>query len=408
MSFNDKNMRIKGIDFKIKSEYIEIILVVFFSLAMLLIITLRTNLMTYEHPYFSKPWDHHKYIYMAQNPFSFHIAPFCWRIINPLIAYILPFNILVNFFVISFLSLWATALLIYYLLKQLDFSFSLSFCGMFLYLTLGWATKQNLHNFWLTDGLAFFVFTLGILLIYKRNTIGFLLLVTIGVLVKEFILLLLLLYYFINTTKLIDKDLFWRTLLLSILPILIFFFIRILIPDMSEQSSYLQTLPNILSPTSFYQLYYDIDAFGEAMKFNTSIVEIVKNVVGTFGVILVSFSLLLFMYDSKLVIKFSPIILFSLLIVFFPIINTQRVMIFSFPLLIILTMSTIKFLIAKYNISINYFIILFIVFYAGNLIDKDRISLNLRYQLPILFLFLILIILQIKAHKKLNENCFIR
>jgi hypothetical protein len=55
------------------------------SLVLTLIIFSRTELFIESHQDFIKPWDHHKYIFMAQHPMQFHIAPFCWRIVQLLL-----------------------------------------------------------------------------------------------------------------------------------------------------------------------------------------------------------------------------------------------------------------------------------------------------------------------------------
>jgi hypothetical protein len=98
------------------------------------VLLLRTNIMTYDHPHFAFIMDHHKYIRMAAgSPFDFYIAPFCWRVVNPLIARLLPFDLQWNFLIISFISVWMTGVAIYYLAKKLNFSKELSLIGMFMF-----------------------------------------------------------------------------------------------------------------------------------------------------------------------------------------------------------------------------------------------------------------------------------
>jgi len=88
----------KFIFLQIDKEFITISLIALF---LLLILINFSNLMFYEHPIFSKEgWDHH-YISMAKTkPFSYHIAPFCWRVLLSSIAYILAFEITYTFLII--------------------------------------------------------------------------------------------------------------------------------------------------------------------------------------------------------------------------------------------------------------------------------------------------------------------
>src|SRR3990172_6901681 len=83
----------------------EFLLVACIALLITTILLLRTDIITYKHPNFLCHWDLHKYIYMAtQNPFDFHIAPFCWRVVNSLLAKMLPFDFQCNFFIVIFVA----------------------------------------------------------------------------------------------------------------------------------------------------------------------------------------------------------------------------------------------------------------------------------------------------------------
>jgi hypothetical protein len=98
--------------------------------------------MTFDDPNFPKPWDHHKYIEVAQNNIlNFHSAPFCWRIGVPLLVKLLPFNIFWNFLIISFMGVWFTGVVTYYLAKILFLTRTYSFLAMIMFYSLGWAYK---------------------------------------------------------------------------------------------------------------------------------------------------------------------------------------------------------------------------------------------------------------------------
>jgi len=80
-------------------------------------------------PEYSQPYDHHKFIYMAtQNPFGYHIADACRRVAVPFVAGLLPLPILRSFFLLAYLSISLTGVIVYYLAKAAGFSREWAFC----------------------------------------------------------------------------------------------------------------------------------------------------------------------------------------------------------------------------------------------------------------------------------------
>ncbi len=146
----------------------ELLYVSILSSILLTILILRTEKLLYSNLMFNQPWDHHKYIEMAKHPFNFHIAPYCWRIFVPLIAYILPFDLEINFLIITYASIWITSLLIYYLLKECNFDKKFALTGLIIYFSLGWATKFYIQDFWLVDSTAFLFIVIIIYFLLKK------------------------------------------------------------------------------------------------------------------------------------------------------------------------------------------------------------------------------------------------
>ena len=80
-------------------------IVILISLLISFLIFSETDLMDYSHPHFKNIWNHHKYLWMAKNnPFDFHIAPFCWKVFVPTLEKILPFGVENNFKLIFFVG----------------------------------------------------------------------------------------------------------------------------------------------------------------------------------------------------------------------------------------------------------------------------------------------------------------
>ena len=52
-------------------------------------------------------FDHHRYIAMATgNLFDFNLAPFCWRILDPMLVRLQPFGVEEGFLAVTLISRW--------------------------------------------------------------------------------------------------------------------------------------------------------------------------------------------------------------------------------------------------------------------------------------------------------------
>lgn len=69
----------------------------------------------------------------------------------------------------------------------------------------------------------------------------------IGLLTKESVLFVITLYYSINSKKIWNIQLFFKTLILSLPEIVVFVIIRILMPQMNDNPEYLSNLNEILT-----------------------------------------------------------------------------------------------------------------------------------------------------------------
>lgn len=384
---------------KIKKK---LLIVISLSFLLLLLIYLRTDKIIYSHPFFVEPWDHHKYIEMARHPFTFHIAPFCWRILVPLIAFILPFELQTNFMLITFFSIWFTAIVIYYLLKQLKFDYKLSFLGVIIYFSLGWVIKYVLFDFWLVDALSFLFIVLIIYSIVIKNDFLFILFSMLGILTKETILFAIPLYYSINAKHLWDKQIFKKFIILSLPSIIIFFLIRFLIKIENHNISYLNTLPDQLR----FVFNNNSDYTFKNLNFNIFTIQIIKDIAGTFGILLLVFPFLNIKENIHLALRYLPFILLSFLQLLNPN-NIPRLLIICFPVFLIMSIKGIQKYFISNKTSQIYFFILVIIFYNLNLINPSLPNINFRYQFlvfsMITLVFLIYNYLSIK-----NENSIIR
>lgn len=215
----------------------ELLLVSGLSLALVAVVGFTTDLMTYAHFTFPKRWDHHAYIAMAQRaPLDYHFAPYCWRIATPLVAKALPFDLLFNFLLICFASLWLTGVALYYIGRMLGYSAWTALVGVLLYYSLPWATKFVLFDFWLPDAPAFLVITTAILCIVGRKDLAFTLALAVGVTVKESVLFVAPLHYTLRARGVIDLAAARRTLALVLPAVGVLVALRLGIPAANEYS----------------------------------------------------------------------------------------------------------------------------------------------------------------------------
>ena len=159
-------------------------------------------------------YDHHRYIEMATGHlFDFHLAPFCWRILDPLIVKLQPFGFEAGFLWVTLISLWLCGIVVYYLTKAAGFVPVYGLFSLILFFSLGWVIKQNVFDFWLPDALGYLFVLAAIYAIYKKLDLLFVTLLAIGVLAKESVFFVAPLYYTLNATKVLDLKVLRRTLL---------------------------------------------------------------------------------------------------------------------------------------------------------------------------------------------------
>ncbi len=85
--------------------------------------------------------DHHRYVIMAEgNPFDFHLAPFSWRVLVPLIVKLQPFGTEIGFLLVTLVSIWLCGIMIYYMIKAAGFAPAYGLFGMLLFYSIGWVT----------------------------------------------------------------------------------------------------------------------------------------------------------------------------------------------------------------------------------------------------------------------------
>jgi hypothetical protein len=213
--------------------------------AMLGMLYLRTYRMTRMDETFRQPYDHHKYIYMAEhNPLDFHIAPFCWRLLNPLFASLLPFSVDTNFLALVLIEILLTAVMVYFMLKAAGFGQIVSLTGLFLYWGLTQATRPSLNVVWGADPLTHLFLVTTVCLILLKRPVWAALVLAIGCCSKEVVVLGAPLYYLLTAKRVLDWKQLRRGILFGLPALTVFIGMRVLIPDMGSNPAYTNTLPH--------------------------------------------------------------------------------------------------------------------------------------------------------------------
>lgn len=349
-------------------EVLLVAVVAFLGLAAVLV---RTDRMTDSDPDYAMPWDQHKYMFMAShNPFDFHIAPFGWRVLNPLLAKTLPFNVATSFAILSFVGLWLTAIVMYFVLRRMGLSSNLAFTGLLFFLTLGWATRVNLYDFWLTDPLAFLFCVAAFWSILAGKHILFAILLAIGVTAKESVVFVAPLYYTFNARTLVDAKMLRRAFLLAAPAILILVLLRVAITPMNGNAEYLATIPENLRDANPYSIAWLFGNIGWPRIQESLAGNLAPYSIGTFGVSMVFLPLFAIRKNLDLLLRFLPFILLTYSSVLFAT-NTTRLIVLAFLAVIPMTLYGIRSIVESTGSDERLFIALPLVMFVIQLIRND-------------------------------------
>jgi len=185
--------------------------------------------------------DSLSYIAMAERPFTFHTAPYCYRILVPTLASVPPGQT-AAFFLLTLCFVGATGVLVYYLLRTMAMSRLVATLGLLMFFGLNWGPRFAFFDFRLPDPALFFFATLALLVLMQGRHGYFVLVVTIGVLSKESALFLLPYPYTQYARRVVDVRALRRALLMAIVPVTVLVAVRLLIPAQYHPADLLSTI----------------------------------------------------------------------------------------------------------------------------------------------------------------------
>jgi hypothetical protein len=165
------------------------------------------------------------YLLMSFNPFQTVSDPYTYRLLTPLLVYLLPLNHLSGFTLINSAGITATGVLLYYYLKKLEFSPLISLLGLTFFF-FSPMVIYSLYNIALVDSLSFLFFLLAFYAILVENDKIYIIALILGVLNKETILLTLPFYFLYNLKNNGRVNAIKKTILMLTISFIIFISVR--------------------------------------------------------------------------------------------------------------------------------------------------------------------------------------
>jgi hypothetical protein len=206
--------------------------------------TAGTYRLTTDSAGFRGVGDDHVYLYMTAHPVgSFHIAPWCWRILVPLLVRWLPVSPQAGYTAIALTTVTLTGVILYLILRNWGFAEGFALLGLLLYFSFGYVAKFNLKDFWLTDSTAFFLASAAILALQRRRTSVFAACLLLGVLAKESVIFVAPLYYTFEARRRWDPGVLARAFLLAAPAVAALVALRIAVPAWNSVPAYVAGLP---------------------------------------------------------------------------------------------------------------------------------------------------------------------
>ncbi len=343
----------------------------------------RTSRLTPEHPGFTEPADHHKYIHMAEHgPRGFYVAPFCHRIGVPMLARWLPVPARAGFLLIAGAGVAATAMVVYLLCRSFGFAPNLALLDLVLFFSMGWATRYPIHDFWLPDAAALFLTTLAIWCCRARRPLLLTMALACGVLVKESVLVAAPLALTLGDhASPFSKRVAW--FFAAALPaIAILVALRFAIPARNDDPAYVRTLsPTLAQIDQPGERYDDWSRFEQIARrrLGVTLSDLHAYSVGTFGMLPLLLPLFDLRRNLRLLVRFLPFVLpvyLQLLLAT----DTQRLLILAFPVIILMSLGGVERLTRVRGVRPEVPALLVVALLGLNLLDPQRIAAPVRLQ----------------------------
>src|SRR5215212_9906707 len=322
--------------------------------------------------------DHHRYRAMAEgDALSYPYAPYNRRVLTPLIVKALPLDAEEGFYALTFLSVAATGVALFYALSRMGLGGALSLAGMFTFFSLGWGPEYFLENFWLIDPLSFLLLALCVWAVAARRDALFAALLVLAALNKEAGIFALALFYGLRATGPLDFRVMGRIVLVGLPALLVLYGLRLGIPAGGQTPYYFSWQLMDVVPKRLEEMTFP-EAFGEYYLW-------------TFGLVggLLPLLSLASKEGRRMAVRLLPFVLLVYAQLLFAR-DTGRLLVFAFPAVAILLALGLKVLAKVAWVREVYLVPLPLVMFAANLRNPEGGSdANLDLQAMLLALYLL-------------------
>jgi hypothetical protein len=303
--------------------------------ALLGLLWARTTHLVPAHAWWAFPGDHHIYLFMAEHPVGdLHIAPWGWRILEPGIVRALPVSSVLGFQLVCIASLVLAAICVYRICRRLGFDPRLGSAGLLLFVSLSFATKYAMFDFWLTDPLAFAFVGLAVLFAVEQRAVAFACCLAVGVLAKESVIFAAPLLYTFGAVRPLDGRAARRTVLAAVPALLVLIAVRLAIPAWNGQE-YAVGLPGPIAANARTVPDYAAVAVARATLARRAedLSSTFVRTVSAFGLLVGLLPFLGGRRAARLAARFSPFLVLVLVQEVFAF-NTERLLVLAFPAVI--------------------------------------------------------------------------
>jgi len=305
------------------------------------LLAVRVDFRTTDSAAFAAPgWDRHLYLAMSDgNPFAFHLAPYCWRVLVPSLVAVSPLTGQVTMLVLTVASLATTAVALYLLVLRWTRPGS-ALVAVVLFFSMGWGAKYLMSDFWLPDALVFAIVTVAILLAAQGRLLPFAIVLAVGAATKESCLAVAPLFYTLNAKRPLDGAAALRTMAAVLPAVAVIFGLRIGIEAWNGDLAYVRSLPPAISRVpelfphySYLDLLHDV---GKEQRLRYLGVDTFHEYTWrTFGVIPLLLALVSLRSSWRWALRFAPFVVLVYAQTLFAT-DTERLLVLAFPAILIL------------------------------------------------------------------------
>jgi hypothetical protein len=331
-----------GVEGSPRRTWAELAAVAFASAVAVALIAWRVDLKTVGTAAFADPgWDRHLYREMARRDLlDFKLAPYCWRILVPLLAKLQPWSEQAGFLTVTGFALVATGPATYLLVRSAGGSRASAAAMVAAFYSLGWASRFPMSDFWVPDATSMLLTTVIMWLVISKRWAAAAVVMALGVLAKESVLFVAPLVLTWHLRDIRDWLAVRRTVLVMGPALVVLIALRLFIQPENGNPQYIATMPPEIS--RFPELFGDYSYATRLREIglddrweHRSWRDINRYLFDPYGVPLLALVVVGAIADPKRVARVAPFIVLVYSQLLFAT-DTQRLLVLAFPVLAVL------------------------------------------------------------------------